>query len=116
MVCHIDRVWNVHGDNRKDVMLQHKWMMEEEARFASDCKGHLGADAYQALHAIHGVIGLDFFGIDFTVRPDGSILVYELNPAMRHSYKHAKNFPYLQPSLDAITQAFNRMILDRLGR
>ena len=116
VVCHIDRIWNVHGDNRKDVMLQHKWMMEEEVRFASDCKGYLGADAYQALHAIHGVIGLDFFGIDFTLRPDGSILVYELNPAMRHSYKHARNFPYLQPSLEAITQAFNRMILDRLGR
>ncbi len=116
VVCHIDTVWNVHGDNRKDLMLQHKWMVAEEVSFVTDCKGYIGSDAHGILHEISGVVGLDFFGIDFTVLPDGSVLVYELNPVMRHSFKHARNFPYLRPKLEAISHAFNRMILDRLQK
>lgn len=115
VVLHIDDVWNVHGGNRKEMMLKHPWMMDEEKAFMADCRGYLGARRHALLEGLHEDIGLDFFGIDFTLTGDGTILVYELNPTMRHSFDHARKFPYLTPYLENISAAFDRMLADRLG-
>jgi len=115
VVCHIDTAWNVHGSNRKELMLKNPWMMDEEKAFLSDCRAYLGEARYELLQGLHDEIGLDFFGVDFTVMEDGTILLFELNPVMRHSFDHAGDFPYLAPYLQNITDAFNRMIVDRVG-
>ena len=114
VVCHFDTIWNVHGDNRKEVMLSHPWMMDAEQAFMRDCQTYIGTDAYRHLQHLHGILGLDFFGVDFTVLEDGTVLIYEVNPAMRHSYDHADNFPYLLPYLKQVTTAFNDMVLLKL--
>jgi hypothetical protein len=62
---------------------------------------------------VHGVAKLDFFGVDFNVLDDGRILIFEMNPAMRHSFEHAQNFPYLIPHAQRITDAFQAMITSR---
>lgn len=113
VVCHIDEFWNVHGGNRKEVMKDNAWMTDEEIAFLSDCEAYLGHERYETLKSLYDVVGLDFFGIDFSILENGKILIYELNPAMRHSFHHARNFPYLTPYYERISGAFNRMILDR---
>jgi len=115
VVCHIDSHWNVHGDNRKDIMAKNPWMEEEEKAFMSDCKSYLGEERYQVLQGLYGEVGLDFFGADFTVTGQGEILLYEVNPVMRHKFDHADTFPYLRPHLENITGAFNTMIAARLA-
>ena len=46
---------------------------------------------------------------------DGGMFIFELNPAMRHNYDHAGNFPYTRPHLDRISAAFNEMVQRKLG-
>jgi len=113
VVLHIDEIWNVHGSNRKEIMARNAWMMDEEKAFLADPEGYLGADIYQRIQGLYDIVGLDFFGIDFTVTEQGDVLIYELNPAMRHSFDHARNFPYMEPHLQNITDAFNDMVAGR---
>ncbi len=115
VVCHIDAHWNVHGGNRRQVMGATPWMVEEEQAFIADPEGYLGERPYRVVRDILGRTGLDFCGIDFTVLDDGNVLVFEINPAMRHSFDHARNFPYLAESLNAITAAFNEMMVRRIA-
>jgi len=111
VVCHIDAVWNVHGGNRKTLMKQHPWMQAEERRFLEDFTSYIGLENRRRLETLHAKIGLDFYGIDFTLMADGSLLVYELNAAMRHSLVHAQSFPYMTPHLNAISDAFEAMAI-----
>lgn len=59
-------------------------------------------------------MGFDFFRIDFTVTRDGTILVFELNPAVHHSFDHVKNFPYLVEPCRTVAAAFNRIIAAKI--
>jgi glutathione synthase/RimK-type ligase-like ATP-grasp enzyme len=114
VVAHIDTFWNVRGDNRNTVMRANPWMMDEERAFLSDPKGCIGEANFAALENVAKVIGLDFFGIDFTLRKNGGVLIFEANAAMRHSFDHARNFPYLKPYMETISTAFARMVADKL--
>lgn len=114
VVSHIDGVWNVHGSNRLKVMAANPWMMEQERAFLENPKAVLGAAAYARLEGLVALVGLEWFGFDFTQLDDGTLLVFELNAAMRHSYRHAANFRYMRPHMDAIGAAFQRMIETRL--
>ena len=113
VVHHVDTVWNVHGFNRTTVMASTPWMQELERAYLDDPAAFVGADAYTALKSLYGIAKLDFFGVDFNILDDGRILVFEMNPAMRHSFEHAQNFPYLMPHAQRITDAFQAMITSR---
>ena len=113
VVHHVDTVWNVHGFNRTTVMAATPWMQELEQAYLDDPAAFVGADAYAALKSLHSIAKLDFFGVDFNVLNDGRILIFEMNPAMRHSFEHAQNFPYLMPHAQRITDAFQAMVTSR---
>ncbi len=113
VVHHIDGFWNVHGSNRTNLMAENDWMMDVEISYMADPESFLEPDIYQRLQSLHQLIGLDFFGVDFNITDDGDILIYEMNPAMRHAPDHGQNFPYLLPYMDRITEAFKQMIIDR---
>jgi hypothetical protein len=113
VVCHLDKVWNVHGGNRKIIMRGDETLMAEEKRFLADWKSYVGADNVDRIETVAERTGLEFFGMDFTIDADGTLFIYELNPAMRHSFDHARNFPYKLPHDKAISNAFQAMILKR---
>lgn len=113
--CHIDQNWQVHGTNRLTLMKNAPWMMEIEEAFMNDPQAVLGATAMDTLTTMARQIDLDFFGFDFAMQKDGRPLIYELNPAMRHKYEYADNFPYIRAPLERITDAFTAMVGDRLG-
>ncbi|CCQ74666.1 tetratricopeptide repeat protein [Magnetospira sp. QH-2] len=112
---HIDKIWNVHGFNRPEVMAKTPWMMAHEEAFLKDPRQIMGDKAWNSLTEVTHGIGLDFFGIDFMVTDDGSLLIFEMNAAMRHSFKHVPLFPYMKPYLEAVSAAFERMVATRLG-
>ena len=60
--------------------------------------------------SLYDLVRLDFFGVDFTVTDASELLIYEMNPVMRHSFDHARLFPYLRPHLQRITAAFRDMV------
>ena len=111
--CHMDVGWNVHSSSREQVMRSRDWMQDEEAAFVADYRAFVGATASRALQSIIDAVGLDFCGIDFNLLPDGRILIYEVNPIMRHSFDYVAAFPYLRPGLEKISAAFEKMVLRR---
>jgi glutathione synthase/RimK-type ligase-like ATP-grasp enzyme len=42
----------------------------------------LGESAVSALEAVAALLGVDYGGIDFALRPDGRVLVFEANATM----------------------------------
>ncbi|WP_371155776.1 hypothetical protein [Jannaschia sp. 2305UL9-9] len=110
VVCHFDHVWNVHGGNRRTVMKASAELMEQEQHFLRDWRGYIGSKAAAAVEDVFARTPLDFFGMDFTVDTDGGLFIYELNASMRHSFDHARNFPYKQPHDQATSDAFEAMV------
>ncbi|MGB0694791.1 MAG: tetratricopeptide repeat protein [Rhodospirillaceae bacterium] len=110
VVCHLDRVWNVHGGNRKTVMRDNEALMAEEKRFLASWQDYVGPANVVRLERIAAEVDLDFWSIDFTITDAGDVLIYELNPAVRHSFDHGNNFPYKLPYDYAITEAFTKMV------
>ena len=102
--------WNLHSADRYRIMIDDPQLQKEELRFLENPPAVLGERNIERLSRISEVIGLDFLGIDFTPLPDGRLLVFEANPAMRHNYEHLEGFPYRKPFLDQISNAFQKML------
>ncbi len=110
------RDWMVHSFDRYHKMKTDSDLQQEEKSFLRDMVSYIGSNNMKRLERIEKIIGLDFFGIDFTVLPDGRLFVFECNAAMRHHFDHAESFPYTAPASHAVTDAFGEMITRRLSR
>ncbi len=108
--------WQIHSGDRYRVMTSQAWTRQREQKFLEHPEDFLGADNLRRLYAIRDLLELDFFGVDFTILQDGRMLVFEANPAMRHNFDHVPSFPYTEPYLTAVSEAFNRMVEARLSK
>jgi glutathione synthase/RimK-type ligase-like ATP-grasp enzyme len=54
----------------------------EEAKFLEDMAAVLGPKAMRALSAIQPALGLDYAGSDFSLSPEGDLLLFEANATM----------------------------------
>ncbi|MDN4987722.1 tetratricopeptide repeat protein [Bradyrhizobium arachidis] len=99
--------WKLHRDATD--MAQHAWMQDEEERFLRAPGEVFGAAHSQALRVIRDRIGLDYFGIDCSLDPDGRLVVFEVNASM---LVHDQNpeFPYKDPYVNRIKLAFDGML------
>lgn len=102
--------WQIHSGDRYRVMSRSPALQAEERRYLADPAAVLGDRAYRALERVGAALELDFAGVDFTVTPDGELIVFEANPAMRHNFDYATAFPYTRPHLQRISDAFAGMV------
>ncbi|MGN6581159.1 MAG: tetratricopeptide repeat protein [Bordetella sp.] len=105
--------WMVHYYTAD--MGDHAWKLDEEKRFLQDPQAELGFAAMQALREIGARLDLDYAGVDFSLLPDGRVLVFEANPTMLvHPEKtdgpYAHKNVYVQRILDAFESMLNRRI------
>jgi len=84
---------------------------EEERRFLADPKTAIGARAMTALSRIGAKLDLDYAGIDFSVLPDGRLLVFEANATMLVHPEHEPKFAYKNPAVEGILNAFHAMLV-----
>jgi hypothetical protein len=107
--------WKVHYFTA--AMAANAAYREEEQRFLEDMPGVLGRDAMAALAQIGGVLGLDYAGIDFGLAPDGSLLLFEANPAMVvNPPEPDAMWDYRRAPIGRVLEAVRRMLLARAGR
>ncbi|MGC1301965.1 MAG: hypothetical protein WA840_06295, partial [Caulobacteraceae bacterium] len=100
----ISKHWMVHHASAD--MAADAWRMEEELRFLADPEAAIGARALAAVGAIARRLDLDYAGLDFSVLPDGQVLVFEANATMLIHPEppeglFARKNPYIQNILDA---------------
>lgn len=75
----IEDAWMIHY--HRSPMADNAWMREEELRFLTGpASAFPGWDG--TVRAIAAAIGLDYFGIDCTLLPDGTLFVFEADTAM----------------------------------
>jgi hypothetical protein len=69
--------WNIHSRSRV-FMADRPDLRDEEAAWVED--GIVDLPAFSAMHA---QLGLDFFGVDYGVLPDGRMVLFEVNACAR---------------------------------
>jgi len=85
--------------------------ISEELRFLEDPETAIGARAMAAAQAIGRLLDLDYAGIDFSVLPDGRLLVFEANATMLvHPEAETGPFAHKNPFVQKILEVFQNMI------
>jgi hypothetical protein len=88
----------------------------EEMRFLEDPRAALGDAVMDAVTAIGRRLDLDYAGIDFSILPDGRVLVFEANATMLvHPERADSEFAHKNPYIERITSAFQDL-MDRRAR
>ena len=100
--------WLVHYDTAD--MLAAPEKREEERRFLEAPDLALGPVAFAAIEAIGRRLDLDYAGIDYSVLPDGRLLVFEANATMSVVAPDPDLYPYKQAPVRAIYAAFEDML------
>jgi tetratricopeptide (TPR) repeat protein/glutathione synthase/RimK-type ligase-like ATP-grasp enzyme len=105
--------WKVHHVSTD--MASQPWMQQEEAAFLANPAAVFNVTHYQALRVVRERFGLDYFGIDCGLDPDGNLVVFEVNASM---LVHDDNveFPYKDRFVRIIKAAFDTMLRNRAGR
>lgn len=86
----------------------------EEARFMLDMADYFPFSVIGALHGIARRIGLDYFGLDFGVQADGTLVVFEVETGMIvHDRDDPEIFPYKSPAIAKARHAFEALIRRR---
>jgi glutathione synthase/RimK-type ligase-like ATP-grasp enzyme len=85
----------------------------EELRFLEAPEATLGARAAAAIRRLGERLGLDYCGVDFSILPDGRVLVFEANATML-AHAEDEDGPYAakNPYVMRIAEAF-QALLDR---
>ena len=79
----------------------------EERHFLADPKGFVGARAWAAIARIGERLGLDYCGLDFSLLPDGRVLVFEADATMPTHLEDATSpLAYRNPAVQRIIAAF----------
>jgi tetratricopeptide (TPR) repeat protein len=104
--------WKVHYVSTD--MANQPWMQQEEAAFLANPAAIFNAAHYQALRVVRERFGLDYFGIDCGLDPDGNLVVFEANASMLVHDDNAE-FLYKDPFVRVIKTAFEAMLRNRAG-
>ena len=89
----------------------------EEAAFLADINAVFPPQAMRALRVIAARIGLDYFGLDCGLMPDGTLVVFEVETGMIvHDRPEGEVFTYRQGPARRILTAVTAMIDARIGR
>jgi len=106
--------WLVHHDTSG--MDDHPERRAEEARFLDDPGAIIGRSGLEAIGRIGRALDLDYCGVDFSVLPDGRILVFEANPTMLvHGEDPRGLYAHKNPHVAAIAGAFQALLQARAG-
>jgi glutathione synthase/RimK-type ligase-like ATP-grasp enzyme len=97
-------------------MPDHDWKLREEQQFLDDWQSTIGAQATAAIQDIGKRLRLDYGGIDFSLLPDGTLLVFEANATMLVHPEDADGpLADKNRSVQTIVQAFGQMLHLRLS-
>jgi tetratricopeptide (TPR) repeat protein len=101
--------WMIHYESSG--MDRHPDRLAEEMRFLQDPAAALGGAAMAAVTAIGAAMDLDYGGVDFSLLPDGRVLLFEANATML-AHPEAPDGPlaHKNPHIERIFAAFRAML------
>jgi glutathione synthase/RimK-type ligase-like ATP-grasp enzyme len=88
----------------------------EERRFLGEPQQIVGERAWRAIGEIGERLDLDYAGLDFSILPDGRVLVFEANATMLvHPEAEGGEFAYKNPAVARIVDAFQALLAEAAG-
>ena len=112
-----DERWNLHGHNRKKLMMGRPELRHEEEALLERQLSGFPPRTTDVLEGIRERIGLDYFGVDCHVRPNGELLIFEANATMNYGSLHedAPEYDYIDRILDPmVKEAVLDLIAEKL--
>ena len=101
--------WIVHYETAQ--MRDHPWKLAEEERFLADPRAALGEQAMAVVEEIGRRMDLDYCGVDFSILPDGQVLLFEANATMLiHPEDPAGVLGHKNQYVLRINMAFNELV------
>jgi Flp pilus assembly protein TadD len=101
--------WLVHHESAD--MTRFADRRAEEAAFLNDPARALGERGMRAIEQIGRTLDLDYCGVDFSVLPDGRLLIFEANATMlAHLEDPSGPFAHKNPHVARIAQAFQALL------
>jgi len=106
--------WMVHYLNAD--MLENAANRDEEERFMAGFDDEFARRHARAFQAITDRVGLDYLGIDCAETAEGDLLIFEIDNSMVvHAMDPVDIFPYKQPAMRKLFDAFRKMLLNRMS-
>lgn len=101
--------WMVHYESAG--MERASDRLAEEMRFLEDPAAAIGREAWATVTAIGAAMDLDYGGVDFSILPDGRVLLFEANATML-AHPEADDGPlaHKNPAIQRIFDAFQAML------
>ena len=80
-------------------------------RYLDDPVRALGLSAWEAVRQVGAAMDLDYAGVDFSLLPDGRVLLFEANATMLvHPEAKAGPLAHKNPAIQRIYDAFKGML------
>ena len=77
----------------------------------------ISENALKSLKQIYKLSGLDYLGFDFAIKPDGSVVIFEINPAQNPFISlNPEIFPYMPSVRENIISAFNNHVRNLVSK
>jgi len=107
----ISDIWLVHYYRADMASMPAK--LEEERRFLDDPAAVLGPEGLAALEAVGRALDLEYAGADYSILPDGRLLLFEANATMCvHAENEEEVLGFKNPYVHRIKEAFTRLLTD----
>ena len=104
--------WMVHGDLHETYMANNETAKKDEFLFINNFRKIVSKQALDSFMEIYKQSGLDYLGFDFAIKQDGSVLIFEINPAQNPFIKlNHDDFPYMKDTRNNIIQSLNDAVI-----
>lgn len=108
--------WLVHGDLHDKYMASRENTKLEEEHFINNFREMISQQALDSVTTLAKESGLDYLGFDIAIKADGSLLVFEINPAQNGFVKLDFNvFPYMENVCNTMINGLNQCIENKLA-
>jgi len=108
--------WNVHGRDRRRLMLERPELRAEERGLLERPRHAFPSSVVETLTALRRRIPLDYFGVDFGIDANGAVVLFEANATMEYiSPIRDPEFAYTHQVTQALRRAALAMIPELMG-
>ena len=102
--------WNVHNKDRERTMADRPDLIKEERQLLSRPEGDFPDRVHRVFDEVRSRLGLDFFGMDFSIGKDGRLILFEANATMSYVMTFDPRFHYLTLANEPARVAFREML------
>lgn len=108
--------WMVHGDLHEEYMSKHIETKKAEINFINNYRKMISEESLNSMMELYKRSGLDYLGFDFAIRPDKSILIFEINPAQNPFINlNPKHFPYMKLVRENIIRKLGQAVENKIN-